>query len=156
MFQPTPTPSNPQHNPERPNPTKKGTRPSPPTDREGFREGRESPGREKTQPDPREPDPHSQRTERGSERTVRVRLGRVRTREDPTRPRKPDPHSQRTERGSEKGRVILGESGREKTQPDQGNQTPTPNGQRGIQRGERVRLGGVMTRGLGDDSDFGG
>ena len=30
--------------------------------------------------------------------------------------------------------------------PDQRNQTPTLNGQRGIQRGERVRLGGVRTR----------
>ena len=38
-FQPTPIPSNPQHNPERPNPTK-GTRPPLTTDREGFREGR--------------------------------------------------------------------------------------------------------------------
>ena len=39
-------------------------------------------GREKTQPDQGEPDPHSQRTERGSERGERVRLGRVRMRED--------------------------------------------------------------------------
>jgi len=43
------------------------------------------------QPD-KEPDPHYQWTERDSERTERVRLGRVRTREDPTRPRgEPDP-----------------------------------------------------------------
>ena len=34
---PTPVPSNPQHNPERPNPTKE-TRPPLTTDREGFRE----------------------------------------------------------------------------------------------------------------------
>jgi len=73
-FQPIPVSSNPQHNPERPNPTK-GTRPPP----------------------------------------------------------------QRTERDSEWGEGETGGSqGREKTQPDQGNQTPTPNGQRGIQRGERV------------------
>ena len=38
-------------------------------------------------------------------------------------------------------RVIEGESGQEKTQPDQRNQTPTTNGQRGIQRGERVIYG---------------
>ena len=50
---------------------------------------------------PREPDPHSQRTERGSEKGERVMCG-VRTREDPTQPREPDPHSQRTERGSER------------------------------------------------------
>ena len=42
------------------------------------------------------------------------------------------------ERDSERGRVIGESQGREKTQPDQRNQTPTHNGQRGIQRGERV------------------
>ena len=36
---PTPIPSNPQHNPERPT-RPKGTKPPPPMDREGFREGR--------------------------------------------------------------------------------------------------------------------
>ena len=36
-FQPTPVPSNPQHNPERPT-RPKGTKPPLPTDREGFRE----------------------------------------------------------------------------------------------------------------------
>ena len=38
-----------------------------------------------------------------------MRLGGVRTREDPTRPKEPDPHSQWTERGSEKGEGDLDE-----------------------------------------------
>ena len=54
---------------------------------------------------PREPDPHSQRTERGSEKGERVMCG-VRTREDPTQPREPDPHSQWTERDSERGEGV--------------------------------------------------
>ena len=58
-----------------------------------------------------------------------------------TQPGEPDPHSQRTERVQRGERMILGESGREKTQPDQGTRPPTLNGQRGIQRDGRVRAG---------------
>ena len=64
-------------------------------------------------------------------------------REDPTRPREPDPHSQPDREGFREGRGCdLGESGREKTQSDQRNQTSTLNGQRGVHRGERD-VGGV-------------
>ena len=85
-FQPTPIPSNPQHNPERP------TRPREPdphhhngqmrdSERERVRLGGV---RDERKPNPtKEPDHHSQRTERDSERGEKVMRG-VRTREDPT------------------------------------------------------------------------
>ena len=52
--------------------------------------------------------------------------------------------------------MIWGESGREKTQPNQGNQTPTLNGQRGVQRGRREGLGwtGEKNRVVGREGCF--
>jgi len=65
-----------------------------------------------------QPDQGNQTTtpngQRGIQREERVRLGGVRTREDPTRPKEPDPHSQQTERGEglgwtgEKNQIVVG------------------------------------------------
>jgi len=56
-------------------------------------------GREKTQPDQREPDPHSQRTERDYRES-----GREKTQPDQ---REPDPHHQRTGRDSERAEGVI-------------------------------------------------
>ena len=53
------------------------------------------------------------------------------------------------ERGSERGEVDLGESGREKTQPNQGNQTPTHIGSDELERGTgglEIDWEGLMSR----------
>jgi len=81
---------------------------------------------------PREPDPHHQRTERDSERGG-VWLGEVRDERRPeTRQRGTRPHSQRTGRDSERGEGVTGSEWgmREDPTRPKGTRPPTPNGQK--------------------------
>ena len=129
----------------RPNPTK-GTRPPPPTDREGFREGRGWDWGESGQ------GVWEEESDFGEEWSV-LRLGMVseggeygskssRQVRKIQSGREPDPHYQRIERDSERGEGVTG--GREdkrRPNPTKGTRPPTTNGLRGVW-GEKRENGG--------------